>query len=244
MDATWFVKSFQEDYSTLYRHRDEQSARQEVESLLRLLPLPKNGRVLDFCCGDGRHSRALARHGYEVVGFDLSSYLLSEARRKTNEEDVTYYQYDMREVPFNEEFDVLFNLFTSFGYFADDAENEMVIGRMAQALKPGGKLVIDYLNPEYVRAHLVPESVRDVEGKQIIERRTIEDGFVVKQIIITEQGEERTFWERVRLYSADEMRMMLERAGIKLLAVYGDYNLDVYGPEMKRMILFGEKKIK
>ncbi|WCN38826.1 class I SAM-dependent methyltransferase [Aneurinibacillus uraniidurans] len=242
MGGEWFVQSFQEDYSTLYRHRDEQSARQEVESLLRLLPLPKTGRVLDFCCGDGRHSRALAQHGYEVVGFDLSAYLLSEARCKTKKENVTYYQYDMREVPFNEEFDVLFNLFTSFGYFADDAENEKVIKRMAQALKPEGKLVIDYLNPEYVRAHLVPESVRDVDGKHIIERRTIEDGFVVKQIIITEQEEERTFWERVRLYSADEMETMLDRAGIKLLDVYGDYTLAPYGPEMKRMILFGQKK--
>lgn len=242
MDTAWYRKSFQEDYSILYKHRDEQSARQEVESLLRCLPLPESGRVLDFCCGDGRHSRALARHGYEVVGFDLSSYLLAEARRKTKNENVTYYQYDMREVPFAEEFDVLFNLFTSFGYFEDDRENEIVIQRMAQALKPGGKLVLDYLNPEYVRKHLVPESVRDVNGKHIVEQRMIEDGFVVKKIVITEQGDERVFWERVRLYRVDEMKKMLEQAGIDVLAVYGDYNLDIYGPETKRMILFGQKK--
>lgn len=82
MDASWFVKSFQEDYSTLYQHRDEESARKEIDGLLQKLPLPKTGRVLDFCCGDGRHTRALARHGYEVVGFDLSEYLLDQAHQK------------------------------------------------------------------------------------------------------------------------------------------------------------------
>ncbi|MBN6186110.1 class I SAM-dependent methyltransferase [Aneurinibacillus sp. BA2021] len=239
MDSAWFVRSFQEDYSTLYQHRDEASARQEVDNLLSRLPLPKSGRVLDFCCGDGRHSRALARHGYEVVGFDLSDYLLAEARKKTQEENITYYRYDMRDIPFESEFDVLFNLFTSFGYFEEDTENEKVLQRMSQALKPAGHLVIDYLNPLYIEEHLVPESTRDLEGKHIVERRKIEDGFVIKEINITEGKTTRQFFERVRLYQRADMEAMLQRAGIDVKEVYGDYDFRPYSKDGKRMIIYG-----
>ncbi|MED0735599.1 class I SAM-dependent methyltransferase [Aneurinibacillus thermoaerophilus] len=239
MDTAWFVRSFQEDYATLYRHRDEASAQREINSLLENLPLPKTGKVLDFCCGDGRHSRALAKRGYEVVGFDLSDYLLAEARRKTKDGNIIYYRYDMREIPFTSEFDVLFNLFTSFGYFAQDSENEKVLQKMAQALKPRGHFVIDYLNPLYIQEHLVPESERNVGGKHIIERRKIEDGFVIKEIIITENGDERRFWERVRMYRREEMEEMLSRAGLEVRGVYGDYDFRPYSKEGTRMILYG-----
>ncbi|GED13442.1 SAM-dependent methyltransferase [Aneurinibacillus migulanus] len=239
MDASWFVKSFQEDYSTLYQHRDEESARKEIDGLLQKLPLPKTGRVLDFCCGDGRHTRALARHGYEVVGFDLSEYLLDQAHQKTKDENITYYRYDMREIPFESEFDILFNLFTSFGYFPEDAENEKVLHRMAQALRPDGHFVIDYLNPLYIEEHLVPESSREVEDKSIVERRKIEDGFVVKEINITEKGKTRRFWEKVRLYSLEEMKTMLSHAGMEVESVYGDYDFSPYSKEGKRMIIYG-----
>ncbi|GEN35571.1 class I SAM-dependent methyltransferase [Aneurinibacillus danicus] len=239
MDAAWYVKSFQKDYSTLYQHRDEESARKEIDSLLRELPLPKTGRVLDFCCGDGRHSRALARHGYEIVGFDLSEYLLARAREKTDAANVTYYRYDMREIPFESEFDILFNLFTSFGYFEEDNENEKVLHKMAQALKPGGHLVIDYLNPLYIEEKLVPESTREVDGKQIVERRKIEDGFVIKEISITENETTRQFWERVRLYSRQEMESMLTKAGIEVRDVYGDYDFQPYSKDGKRMLIYG-----
>jgi SAM-dependent methyltransferase len=239
MDQPWFVKSFQEDYSTLYQHRDETSAQQEVDNLLSELPLPKTGRVLDFCCGDGRHSRALARHGYEVVGFDLSEYLLARAREKNVDGKITYYRYDMRDIPFENEFDILFNLFTSFGYFAEDDENEKVLRKMGQALKPDGHLVIDYLNPLYISEHLVPESIREVEGKRIIERRKIEAGFVIKEILITENGEERKFLERVRLYSREDMERMLARAGVEVQNVYGDYDFRPYSADGKRMIMYG-----
>lgn len=239
MDVSWFVKSFQEDYSTLYQHRDEESARKEIDGLLQKLSLPKTGRVLDFCCGDGRHTRALARHGYEVVGFDLSEYLLEQAHQKTKDKNITYYRYDMREIPFDSEFDIVFNLFTSFGYFPDDAENEKVLHRMAQALRPDGHFVIDYLNPLYIEEHLVPESSREVENKHIVERRKIENGFVVKEINITENDQTRQFWERVRLYSLEEMKAMLSRAGMEVESVYGDYDFRAYSKEGKRMIIYG-----
>ncbi|MFT9849311.1 class I SAM-dependent methyltransferase [Aneurinibacillus sp. REN35] len=239
MDTAWFVRSFQEDYSTLYQHRDEASARQEIDNLLSRLPLPKSGRVLDFCCGDGRHSRALAQHGYEVVGFDLSEYLLAEAKKKTQQENITYYRYDMREIPFEDEFDVLFNLFTSFGYFEQDADNIKVLQRMSQALKPTGHLVIDYLNPLYIEENLVPESTREAEGKQIVERRKIENGFVIKEITITEGGTTRQFFERVRLYHREEMKSMLESVGIDVTEVYGDYDFRPYSKDGKRMIIYG-----
>ncbi|WP_047152122.1 class I SAM-dependent methyltransferase [Aneurinibacillus tyrosinisolvens] len=239
MEEEWFVKSFQEDYSTLYKHRDEQAARKEIASLLKALPLPQKGRVLDFCCGDGRHSRSLADHGYEVVGFDLSTYLLEQAREKSQGYPITYYCYDMREIPFENEFDIVFNLFTSFGYFSKDEENEQVALRMGQALKPGGHLILDFLNLLYTEENLVPLSTRQMEGKEIVERRKIEGGFVIKEILISENGQQRQFWERVRLYSKEEISAMLEKAQVNVKGVYGDYTLAPYSSDSKRMIIHG-----
>ncbi|WP_027417799.1 class I SAM-dependent methyltransferase [Aneurinibacillus terranovensis] len=242
MDANWYEKSFQEDYTTLYQHRDELSAQREISSLLQHLPLPRSGKVLDLCCGDGRHSRALASHGYDVTGVDLSSYLLERAKQKSKEYHISFYQYDMREIPFVNEFDILFNLFTSFGYFIEDEEHQKVAQRMARALKPSGYLVMDFLNPIFVKENLIPYSEREVEGMKIEERRKIENEFVIKEIRIIENGEERKQWERVRLYSEDQMRQILNSAGFIIHNVYGDYDFTPYSSESKRMILYGQRQ--
>lgn len=242
MDTKWYEKSFQEDYTTLYQHRDEESARREINSLLQSLPLPKppGVKVLDLCCGNGRHSRALASYGYDVTGVDLSSYLLEQARQKSKGDKISFYQYDMREIPFVNEFDILVNLFTSFGYFMEDKEHENVALRMAQALKPGGHLVMDFLNPLFVKESLVPFSQREVDGMKIEERRKIEGEFVIKEIRIFENGEERKLWERVRLYTVDQMKEILHHAGFVVHNVYGDYDFSLYSTASKRMILYAQ----
>jgi SAM-dependent methyltransferase len=245
MGDDWFERSFREDYLLVYKHRDEASADAEISNMLAHLPIPPTGRVLDLCCGSGRHSRALARRGYEVVGVDLSPVLLELAQEQNVYPNLAFYQYDMRDIPFEAEFDIVVNLFTSFGYFSSDAENAKVVANMAKALKQGGEVVIDYLNPAYVKAHLVPQSTRETNGLLIDERRWIEDGFVKKQITVrdVESAEPRQYMEQVRLYEAGEMRLMLERAGFGKIQMFGDYTYAPYREEdSQRMIFYASKE--
>lgn len=245
MTEAWFERSFREDYLLVYQHRDETSADQEIANLLNHLPIRQTGRILDLCCGSGRHSRALARRGYEVVGVDLSPVLLSLAEEQNTFDHLTFYQYDMREIPFENEFDIVVNLFTSFGYFSTTEENAKVIGNMARALKQGGEVLIDYLNPAYVKANLVPHSEREIDGLFIEENRLIEDGFVKKRITVrdAESSEPREYLEQVRLYEQDDMLQMLKHAGFSQIQVFGDYTFQPYqGETSPRMIFFGIKE--
>lgn len=245
MTEAWFERSFREDYLLVYQHRDETSADKEIANLLNHLPIKQAGRILDLCCGSGRHSRALARRGYEVVGVDLSPVLLALAKEQNTFDNLTFYQYDMRKIPFENEFDVVVNLFTSFGYFTSDAENAQVIRNMARALKPGGEVLIDYLNPAYIKANLVPHSEREMDGLLIEENRFIEDGYVKKRITVrdAEANNPRDYLEQVRLYEQADMIQMLEQAGFSQIQVYGDYNFQPYkGEESPRMIFFAFKE--
>ncbi|UUZ84364.1 methyltransferase domain-containing protein [Paenibacillus sp. P26] len=120
--SEWYKKSFGNDYLLVYKHRDLQGAYAEVRSMMEWLQPPEGAEVLDLCCGMGRHSMALNRFGFHVTGVDLSDVLLTEARRLDTEEEVRWVQGDMRQVPLNETFDAVVNLFTSFGYFDTDEE--------------------------------------------------------------------------------------------------------------------------
>lgn len=245
MDMDWFERSFREDYLIVYQHRDDFSADREIANLLDHLPIAETGRVLDLCCGSGRHSRALARRGYEVVGVDLSPVLLSLAHEQNTYDNLQFYRHDMREIPFENEFDIVVNLFTSFGYFVEEADNQRVVYNMAKALKPGGEVVIDYLNPAYVKMNLIPRSEREVDGLQIEERRWIEDGFVKKEIIVrdAEAAEPRRYMEQVRLFEQDQLMSMLKQAGFDDISLYGDYHYAAYQQELSpRMIFYGVKK--
>ncbi|WNC16948.1 class I SAM-dependent methyltransferase [Brevibacillus brevis] len=243
--AEWFERSFREDYVLVYRHRDDLAADSEIANLLARLPIKETGRVLDLCCGSGRHSRALARRGYEVVGVDLSPVLLQLAEEQNDYPNLRFLRSDMRSIPFRDEFDIVVNLFTSFGYFSSDEENGTVVKNMARALKPGGEVVIDYLNPSYVIAHLVPHSRKETDGMLIEEDRWLEEGYVKKRISITDgkSAEPRRYVEQVRLFRIEEMTGMLEQAGFGRIQVFGNYRFEAYEEEQSsRMIFYATKQ--
>ncbi|MFC8686529.1 class I SAM-dependent methyltransferase [Brevibacillus porteri] len=245
MAEEWFERSFREDYVLVYRHRDDSAADGEIANLLERLPVKDTGRVLDLCCGSGRHSRALARRGYEVVGVDLSPVLLQLAEEQNTYPQLSFARCDMRDIPFHEEFDIVVNLFTSFGYFSTDEENANVIRNMAQALKTKGEVVIDFLNAAYVMDNLVPNSTKEVSGMLIKEERWIQDGFVKKRILISDESsnEPREYMEQVRLFSAQQMIAMLTEAGFEKIQVFGNYQFDEYvANESPRMIFYAVKQ--
>lgn len=240
----WYQESFGKDYLTVYKHRDLKGAYHEVKQMVDWLLLSKGAHILDLCCGMGRHAMALTEFGYKVTGVDLSEVLLSEAKKNDIGGSVEWLLSDMRKVQLERSFDAVVNLFTSFGYFENDQENERVLHEICRLLKPGGKYVIDFLNPGYVRNHFVPNSERQEQGLTICEARRIEDGFVRKQIIISQEGTpERNYSEQVKLYDKRLFLDMLKRADLLVDEVFGGYDGQLYDQEQSpRMIFLGHKE--
>ncbi|MBT2290270.1 methyltransferase domain-containing protein [Paenibacillus albidus] len=238
--SEWYEESFGEDYLIVYKHRDFGGARREVEQMIGWLNLPSGAKVLDLCCGMGRHSLALAEAGYEVTGVDLSEALLREARSQNGAEQVTWIHSDMRELPLAGGFDAVVNLFTSFGYFEEDKDQVKVLREIYRMLKPEGKFIIDFLNPAHVIRHLVPHSTREDGENLIDESRRIKDGYVMKDIILTSKidGTPRLYHERVKLYPREKFQEMIAEAGLQLKEVHGGYEEESYDAENSRRMIF------
>lgn len=239
-EADWFEEWFGEDYLRIYQHRDESEAERAIE----LIAAQVHGRdiqaVLDLACGAGRHSQALCDRWW-TVGLDLSAALLRVARRE--DPDAPYVRADMRELPFvAESFDLVVNLFTSFGYFDDDREHARVLACLRTAMRPGGTLVIDFLNADQVRRNLVPYDDRVESGITIEQSRIIspDNRFVEKKIRLRERG--REYVERVRLLSAGDLERMLEAAAFEVVHCFGDYLGGSWSENSPRTILFASRK--
>lgn len=237
----WYDRSFGDDYLIVYKHRNMEKAKMEAQAMAGWLQLPARAEVLDLCCGMGRHALALQEMGYGVTGIDLSASLLRVAREKDQQQLVTWVQGDMRALPFENRFDAVVNMFTSFGYFMADSENAEVLHQIRKVLKPGGVWLIDFLNPAHVRANLVPQSDRVINGHHIQESRVLVEDRVEKTIdLIRPDGEHVTYHERVKLYELAWFERHLRAAGLDLQVVYGDYDKVLYDANSPRMIMVGK----
>jgi SAM-dependent methyltransferase len=235
----WFEQWFGEEYLHVYPHRGDEDAARLVRFLDRRGIGGAGRSVLDLACGPGRHAAAVGQGGARVVGLDLSRALLFAARRRGIGPLV---RGDMRRLPFRAAaFDVVLNLFTSFGYFASDGEHEAVLREVARVLRPGGRFVLDFLNAQAVRAGLVSRDERRDGGTTVVqERRISDDGrFVIKSIHVSDDS--RTFTERVRLFDRADLEAMLAAQGIGTEDAAGDYDGAPYGPASPRLILVGRR---
>ena len=236
----WFEDWFGEDYLKLYPHRNEADARAMVELIDRTVPLGGR-RVLDLACGPGRHSRAMAALGAKVTGVDLSPTLIRRAHAERGDDASGFARCDMRRLPFAPEtFDLIVNLFTSFGYFANDREHEALIHDIALTLQPGGRFVLDFLNADQVIANMIARETARLGKEDVAVTRHIDEGnrFVTKTIT---RFDGRRHEERVRLFTKDELEAMLKVAGLNLTHEFGDYSGGSVGPSSPRVILFSER---
>ncbi|CAN5494134.1 class I SAM-dependent methyltransferase [soil metagenome] len=222
---TWFESWFESPwYPRLYHHRTEEEAAEAIELVHHVADLPRGARILDLCCGYGRHASALAEHGYEVTGLDASTLLIERAEHLYSNDHVSFVVGDMRGPYPHAPYDAIVNFFTSFGYFDVHSENAGVIATMHDSVREGGMVVMDFFNARLVRERLVPETVSMIDGVTIIQERRIEEPFVCKTITINEpcQGE-YTFEERVWLYSHEELVTMMTNAGLTIIRSCGSY---------------------
>ncbi len=238
--SEWFESWFGEDYVALYPHRDEAEAEHAIELIERSVAGRGVDRVLDVACGAGRHARSLADRWW-TLGIDLSEVLLRLAKQE--ESPASFVRGDMRVLPFaNGAFDLVVNLFTSFGYFETDAEHRLVFDEVARVTADGGTFVIDFLNAGRVRTSLVPYDERAIDGKIVEQTREITDDgrFVVKTIRI--RGEAREFVERVRLFTPEELTRMMIDSGFEVTGCHGDYMAAPLQRHSPRVIIFGKRR--
>lgn len=240
-DEPWYESAFRDDYRSVYAHRDLESARPEAAFLLAQ---GVRGRVLDHCCGFGRHALLLAEAGLDVVGFDLSLDLLRAARELPGYESRLagrLVRGEMTHVPFAQaSFDWVVNLFSSFGYLGERGDVE-ALREIARVLRPGGRAVLDLMNPWSVRAELVPHSSRAGPGFELEERRRLEHGgrSVVKEVELRRPGGAPRRWrEEVRLYEAEELAVLLADSGLVPEREFGDFDGRPDGAGAPRRILF------
>jgi SAM-dependent methyltransferase len=232
----WFEEWFGEEYLRLYPHRDDVEAERAVALLVGATGLQPRWRVLDVACGAGRHTRAFRDAGARCVGVDLSAALLRVARTVT---DAPLVRADMRALPIRPgSMDLTVNLFTSFGYFAHEAEHVTALQEMVETVRPGGWFAIDFLNPATVRTRLIPCERLALQGRDVEVTRSLSpDGHYVSKTIHT-QG--RSFVERVRLFEPGEIEAMLGRAGVIVRRRFGDYDASPMLPGSARTILVGQ----
>jgi SAM-dependent methyltransferase len=227
----WFENWFDSKYyPILYDNRDLVEAETFVDNLMKYLKLPSESVVADMACGEGRYSYQLAKFVNRVVGFDLSQARIQVAKERYESEHIRFYQHDMRAPMYVNYFDAIFNFFTSFGYFSTYRDHKNAAQSLANGLKNNGILVIDYLNADNVIARL--KQVETVVKQNITFniKRYVAEGKIVKEISILDPAEtiNLNFAERVSAVHLEDFDKLFSSVGMKLLHVFGDYNLSEY----------------
>lgn len=241
--ASWFEAWFDSPlHEYLYAHRDAADAARLADLIESCTSEQDYPELLDLACGRGRHSLNFAKKGYRVTGVDLAPAAIAKAKNKAFEAglDIRFLEGDMRE-PLPETFDIIVNLFTSFGYFEDDSENERAITAVSKMLRPGGVFWLDYLNPVKLRTSLVARDQGEIPGWSYSIRRWIDDGAVHKEIRLfkADGTESQVFEEYVRLFDLEWFTVVAQRHGLGLQKAYGDYDGTDFDPaQSDRMVLW------
>ncbi|HWB62814.1 MAG TPA: class I SAM-dependent methyltransferase [Chitinophagales bacterium] len=243
-EKNWYEEWFDSPYyHLLYANRDQQEAVKFISALVEEEKIPSGASILDAACGKGRHSKTLAALGFDVTGIDLSKNSIAYAKQFENDH-LKFDVWDMRQAYANNKFDYVVNLFSSFGYFDDDADDTATICAFATALKPGGTLILDYINTEY--------AIKNIKSREIVQRgetqfhiqKRVEDGFITKQIEFLANGEDHQYHECLKVINRYKFEEMLAVANLELQKTYGDYELNAFTPATSaRLILIAQKKV-
>jgi SAM-dependent methyltransferase len=243
--ASWFETWFDSPYyHQLYFQHDKKEASDFIDLLINHIQPAPNSKMLDVACGLGRHSKLLANKGFDVTGIDLSPNSINAALQ-FEADNLHFFQHDMRLPFYINYFDVVFNFFTSFGYFRTLRENENAIRTMVQAMKPSGTVVIDYLNVHYAEDHFKHTFDKQVEDVNFHITKWMDEDFFYKKIEVEDEKlpEPQVFTEKVAKFSLGDFTDMLAYQDMQIKEVFGDYKLGKYHVKNSpRMVIIAKKR--
>lgn len=241
----WYVNIFNDlgsDWEAIVEMRDTERETDFIESTL-----PKKGLVLDLCCGTGRHSIALCRRGWNIVGMDLSRNLLAIAKMRMDEAEVKFplVRADMRYFPFKDRvFDAIINMFTSFGYLPSETEDLKSLLEVYRTLENKGRFLLDLANRDHIVRGFRERDWAEFAPYYLLERRLLDIGnskLTSNWIIIRKDtGETKSIVHAVRLYTLNQIHQLLSRTGLAVTEVYGGYESQEFNLEASRMIILAQ----
>lgn len=242
----WFDNSnfWETLYPFMFLENMFDSAPEQVEKILSLVTNPGR-RVLDLCCGPGRISIPLAEHGFDVTGVDITEFLLEKARERSNacERPVEWVQDDMREFVRPGCYDLVLNLFTSFGYCEREEDDLRILKNVVLNLRPGGVFLIDLMGKEIMARIFHPTNSSRTDNGLFVQCNEILDGWNRirnEWIVITGETAHRFSFEHT-LYSAKELTDLCIQAGLSDIRVYGGFDGRPYDFHASRLVLTGMK---
>lgn len=242
----WFANDafWEAAYPAMFPADGYRTAEADVEAVLSLAGHAE-GAVLDLACGPGRHSVPLARRGFAVTGVDRSPFLLHKAREYGGDAgvEVEWIEADMREFVRPNTYRLVLNLFTSFGYFRTEEENQRVLEQVHASLAPGGVFILDVTSKEVLARIFQPTSSRDVPGGTVVQRRKVVEDWtqMANEWMLIEPERVRSFHFQHWIYSAYELRQMLRTAGFRDVQLFGDFAGAPYGSDSPRLVARAHK---
>ena len=226
----------------------QQNTSADVDFIVKALGLEAGHEVLDVACGTGRHAIELAKLGVEVTGIDFNPAILEVAERKAAEQlvEVLFLRNDMRCLKFREEFDAAYSWWTSFGYFEDESHDYVVLRRIAESLRPGGKLLLDLMVAETLLPVFKPEHFHALDDRGACELRhnvriDFETGRTEGEWTFVENGRERTVRSSLRLYNYRELCALLREAGFEQIEGFDSKTGNPFGLGATRLALVATK---
>ena len=236
---TWFDSPY---YHILYKHRNCDEAEVLIDELINYFQPPKEARFMDLACGKGRHSVFLNRKGFDVTGIDLSQESIKHASQCCENERLHFYVHDMRKLFRTNYFDYVLNLFTSFGYFDNERDNNATINAVAKSLKPNGIFVLDFFNADKVVSTLKSSQQTEVNGIVFTIGKRVENGHIVKQISFSDQGRDYNFEERVQLITLAQFERYFSDNGLNIIHLWGDYQLHEFDKASSERLIIAAQK--
>jgi SAM-dependent methyltransferase len=243
----WFEDEtfWEATYPAMFPDARFTAAETEVAELQKLTGSPFQ-RVLDLCCGPGRHSVPLARQGAQVTAVDRSPFLLEKARARAASEklNIEWVQADMRSFVRPDSFELVINLFTSFGYFGDVEEDLAVLKNIFHSLTPGGLFVIDVMGKEIVARGFAATGVEKLpDGSMLIQiREVIDDWYRIRShwLLVRDRKVTEVRFDNT-LYSGRELADLLKKAGFERVKLFGSLQGIPYDVNAKRLVAVAMK---
>jgi len=239
----WWETLFGDDFSRAYRPMNERQLAKEVDFIVESLALPKGAVILDLGCGQGEICVELSRRGYSVVGYDLSVYQLAMAGdcAQAARQKINFLQGDMREMAFEQMFDAVLCWDTTFGYFEEE-KNVDVLERIKRALKPGGRFLLDVMNRDFAAREAPYNHWFEGDGCVCMDDMVMDwitNRLKVKRSIILDDGRSKELQYSVRLYGLSDVGRMLHDVGFRVSKVSGDVSTQgaFFGPNSRRIII-------